>query len=242
MFMTKNDFAGLISDISSANSDEEDNNNKERTLFCANLHAKVTEESLYEAFVQAGPIERVHILKDKRGRSRLYGFITYFHRSSCSYALKLLEGLTLYRKMITIKFSQPRRPKREVVVSSMDYEGNKKRRSNYNQVLHDDNQSRLPGSSMNGSRVEENERRDRNLRTVREYEEYDVRPSSHYESRQKYYIDRSGGNEDRTRKSRTRKRSRERDEDYRHRYRHRYQRYHQRNRNKNRYRHRSDRR
>uniref|UniRef100_A0A1A9W5R3 RRM domain-containing protein n=1 Tax=Glossina brevipalpis TaxID=37001 RepID=A0A1A9W5R3_9MUSC len=242
MFMTKNDFAVASSDASNPSSDEDYNNKDERTLFCANLHAKVSEELFYEAFEAAGSIERAHIPKDERGRSRLYGFITYVNRSSCCYALKFLKGLTLYGKMITIKFSQPRRRKRELVVSSMNYEGNKERRSNYNQVLHDYNQSLLPRSSMNRCRADQNERRGRKLRTSKENEEYGVRQSSHYELRRRYYNDRSNGNEHRIRKSRTRKHSRERDEDYRHRYRHRHQRYHQRNRSKNRYRCRSSRR
>lgn len=84
-------------------SDEEDDE-EQRTLFVANLDERVTEELLYEVFLQAGPIERVKIPKDNAGRARSFGFVTYTSRISLPYAMHLLKGLSLYRKSLAIKF------------------------------------------------------------------------------------------------------------------------------------------
>ncbi|XP_055916181.1 RNA-binding protein 7 [Eupeodes corollae] len=83
-------------------SDDEDDESK-RTIFCANLDNRVTEELLYEVFLQAGPIESVRIPKDNGGRQKTFGFITYVHKCTVPYALRLLSGLSLFRKCLTIK-------------------------------------------------------------------------------------------------------------------------------------------
>ncbi|XP_059616954.1 RNA-binding protein 7 [Phlebotomus argentipes] len=70
---------------------------KSRTLFCGNLSDKVTEELLYELFLQAGPIDGVRIPK-----ARNFGFITYRHESTIPYALRLYSGTRLYGREITI--------------------------------------------------------------------------------------------------------------------------------------------
>lgn len=86
-------------------SDEDDDDDvDERTLFCANLHRNVSDELLYELFLQAGPIQKVHIPKDNNGKSRLFGFVTYKHRSCPQYAQRLFHGLTLFGRTVDIKF------------------------------------------------------------------------------------------------------------------------------------------
>lgn len=85
-------------------SSDEENDVDERSLFCANLAEKVTEELLYEVFLQAGPLEKVNIPKDNNGKQRSYGFVTYKYRSSITYALRLYQGLVLYGKRLDIKF------------------------------------------------------------------------------------------------------------------------------------------
>lgn len=89
-------------DTSLPESDDEDDEEK-RTIFCANLDQRVTEEILYEVFLQAGPIESVRIPKDNGGRQKSFGFITYVHKCTVPYALYLLSGLSLFRKGLTIK-------------------------------------------------------------------------------------------------------------------------------------------
>ncbi|XP_065355996.1 RNA-binding protein 7-like [Calliphora vicina] len=78
---------------------------EERTLFCANLSEKITEELLYEVFLQAGPLEKIYIPK-QNGKNRSYAFLTYKYRSSPSYALKLFQGLQLFGKRLDIKFQR----------------------------------------------------------------------------------------------------------------------------------------
>ncbi|XP_043487846.1 RNA-binding protein 7 [Polistes fuscatus] len=74
-----------------------------RTLWCGNLSDQVTEDILYELFLQGGPIQRVAIPKDRDGKQRTYGFITYKHISSVSYALVLFNGTKLFNRQINMK-------------------------------------------------------------------------------------------------------------------------------------------
>ncbi|KAG7200516.1 hypothetical protein KM043_001080 [Ampulex compressa] len=74
-----------------------------RTLWCGNLSNRVTEEILYELFLQGGPVQRVSIPKDRDGRQRSYGFVTYKHDVSVSYALDLFDGTMLFDKPINMK-------------------------------------------------------------------------------------------------------------------------------------------
>ncbi|XP_043286502.1 splicing regulator RBM11 isoform X2 [Venturia canescens] len=63
-----------------------------RTLWCGNLSNRVTEDILYELFLQAGPLEEVKIPRDRDSRPRAYGFVTYKHDESVDYALELYKG------------------------------------------------------------------------------------------------------------------------------------------------------
>lgn len=76
-----------------------------RTLWCGNLSDKVTEELLYELFLQVAPLEKVRIPTDKSGRKSSYGFVTLKHECSLSYAVQLLDGTILYDRRMKI---QPR--------------------------------------------------------------------------------------------------------------------------------------
>uniref|UniRef100_A0A2M4AZE8 Putative rna-binding protein 7 n=1 Tax=Anopheles triannulatus TaxID=58253 RepID=A0A2M4AZE8_9DIPT len=82
----------------------------ERTLWCGNLSEKVTDELLYELFVQAGPIENVKIPRDSDRRQRSYAFITYVHACSVEYAIKLFEGTSLYQRKLTLHKKQRNGP------------------------------------------------------------------------------------------------------------------------------------
>ncbi|XP_058455023.1 RNA-binding protein 7 [Malaya genurostris] len=74
----------------------------ERTLWCGNLSEKVTEELLYELFLQAGPLEMVKIPKDNDKRQRSYAFITYAHAVSVEYAIDIFEGTKLFQRPLTL--------------------------------------------------------------------------------------------------------------------------------------------
>lgn len=77
------------------------NEEGDRTLWCGNIHDKVTEELLYELFLQAGPLERVKILEDKRHAK--YAFITFKHSVSVPYTLQLMNGIRLYDQPLRLK-------------------------------------------------------------------------------------------------------------------------------------------
>ncbi|XP_014478007.1 PREDICTED: RNA-binding protein 7 isoform X1 [Dinoponera quadriceps] len=74
-----------------------------RTIYCGNISNKVTEDILYELFLQAGPLEKVSIPKDRDGKQRTFGFITYKHVNSVQYALQLFKGTALYDRILTMK-------------------------------------------------------------------------------------------------------------------------------------------
>lgn len=90
-----------------------------RTVWCGNLSDQVTEELLYELFLQAAPLERVRIPTDKDGKKMNYGFITFKHEISIEYALRLLNGTRLFDKHLNIKYRNNRNPN-ELNVSRND--------------------------------------------------------------------------------------------------------------------------
>ncbi|EDW39937.1 GL13956 [Drosophila persimilis] len=83
--------------------EDDEDDDEQRTLFCGNLDQRVTEEILYEVFVQAGPIEGVRIPSDNTGRQRNFGFVIYQRISAVPFALELYQGLELFQKKVTIK-------------------------------------------------------------------------------------------------------------------------------------------
>ncbi|XP_012260201.2 RNA-binding protein 7-like [Athalia rosae] len=74
-----------------------------RTVWCGNLSEKVTEDLLYELFLQSGPIQKVSIPKDRDGKQRSYGFVTFRHTISVPYALDLFKGTALFDRVLTMK-------------------------------------------------------------------------------------------------------------------------------------------
>lgn len=52
-------------------------------------------------------MEKVHIPKDKDGRQRTFGFITYAHHASVAYALSIFSGTRLFNREISLKESTP---------------------------------------------------------------------------------------------------------------------------------------
>ncbi|XP_062894311.1 RNA-binding protein 7 [Mobula hypostoma] len=75
-----------------------------RTLFIGNLDAKVTEELLFELFLQAGPLVTVKIPKDKDGKSKQFAFVHFKHEESVHYGKDLLNGIPLFGRAIKIQF------------------------------------------------------------------------------------------------------------------------------------------
>ncbi|KAG8187430.1 hypothetical protein JTE90_009503 [Oedothorax gibbosus] len=75
---------------------------KEQTLYCGNLSEKVTEDLLYELFLQAGPLESVSIPKDKDGRQKNFGFVKFKHSVSVQYAVALMDGVALFGRILRL--------------------------------------------------------------------------------------------------------------------------------------------
>lgn len=76
-----------------------------RTLFIRNIDQRVTEELLFELFLQAGPLTKTKIPKDHDGKQKTFGFAVYKDEESVPYALKLLDGTSLFGRTIHV---QPR--------------------------------------------------------------------------------------------------------------------------------------
>ncbi|OCT93915.1 hypothetical protein XELAEV_18011578mg [Xenopus laevis] len=76
----------------------------DRTLFVGNLDCSVNEEILYELFLQAGPLTKVTVAKDKEGNSKAFGFVCFKHSESVPYAKALLNGIRLYGRPIKVHY------------------------------------------------------------------------------------------------------------------------------------------
>ncbi|ALC39764.1 CG11454 [Drosophila busckii] len=83
--------------------DDDEDDEQQRTIYCNNLDERVTEDILYEVFLQAGPIESVRIPLDNMGRQRNFGFVSYQHKCAVPFALQLFQGLELYEKKINMR-------------------------------------------------------------------------------------------------------------------------------------------
>ncbi|XP_068601643.1 RNA-binding protein 7 [Brachionichthys hirsutus] len=76
----------------------------DRTLFIRNLDQGVTEELLFELFLQAGPLIKTKIPKDSDGKQKSFGFAVYKHEVSVPYAMQLLDGTSLYGRTLHVQF------------------------------------------------------------------------------------------------------------------------------------------
>eukprot|EP00794_Sanderia_malayensis_P011290 gene11290-12471_t len=78
-----------------------------RCIFVSGLHHNVTEEILWELFLQAGPLDNVRIPKDKdTGKIRTFGFIVYQDECSVAYACELFDSLKLFGRPLNCKPQQ----------------------------------------------------------------------------------------------------------------------------------------
>ncbi|XP_075189194.1 splicing regulator RBM11 [Anomaloglossus baeobatrachus] len=76
----------------------------DRTVFVGNLDCNVKEEILYELFLQAGPLTKVNIAKDKDGNLKSFGFVCFKHTESVPYAISLLNGIRLFGRPIKLQY------------------------------------------------------------------------------------------------------------------------------------------
>lgn len=74
-----------------------------RTVFVGNLDSRVSEELLWELFLQAGPLESVKIPKDfKTGKLRNFAFVVFQHQVSVPYVMDLMNQIKLYDSPLRI--------------------------------------------------------------------------------------------------------------------------------------------
>ncbi|XP_063700637.1 RNA-binding protein 7 [Culicoides brevitarsis] len=80
------------------------NDEDDRTVFVGNITEKVTDELLYELFLQAGPVEEISIPKDRdTGKQKSFGFVRYKHTVSVPYACEIFKGTRLFGRDLNIK-------------------------------------------------------------------------------------------------------------------------------------------
>ncbi|KAI5121234.1 hypothetical protein M0805_007241 [Coniferiporia weirii] len=79
-----------------------------KTLFVARLNKNASESDLRRDFEGYGTIERVRIVRDKRGRSRGYAFIVYERERDMKAAYKEADGLHILGKRILVDVERGR--------------------------------------------------------------------------------------------------------------------------------------
>jgi hypothetical protein len=72
-------------------------------VYVGNLSALVTEEMLYELFLQAGPVESVVVSTDATGRPAGFGFVDFVDDLSGAYACHLLHETRLCGRPLTVR-------------------------------------------------------------------------------------------------------------------------------------------
>eukprot|EP00471_Norrisiella_sphaerica_P006604 CAMPEP_0184490736 /NCGR_PEP_ID=MMETSP0113_2-20130426/18687_1 /TAXON_ID=91329 /ORGANISM="Norrisiella sphaerica, Strain BC52" /LENGTH=289 /DNA_ID=CAMNT_0026874769 /DNA_START=17 /DNA_END=886 /DNA_ORIENTATION=- len=88
-----------------------------KTLFVARLNFAITQEDLKQEFEYYGPVVRAHLVTDKEGKSRGYGFVEFEHSRDLKEAYKDADGRKINKRRIlvdvergrTVKDWKPRR-------------------------------------------------------------------------------------------------------------------------------------
>uniref|UniRef100_A0A1D1XVK7 Splicing factor 3B subunit 4 n=1 Tax=Anthurium amnicola TaxID=1678845 RepID=A0A1D1XVK7_9ARAE len=85
--------------------------NQDATVYVGNLDPQVSEELLWELFVQAGPVVNVYVPKDRvTNLHQGYGFVEFRSEEDADYAIKTLNMIKLYGKPIRVnKASQDKK-------------------------------------------------------------------------------------------------------------------------------------
>ncbi|CAG7860809.1 unnamed protein product [Brassica rapa] len=85
--------------------------NQEATVYVGQLDPQLSEELLWELFVQAGPVVNVYVPKDRvTGLHLGYGFIEFRSEEDADYAIKILNMIKIHGKPIRVnKASQDKK-------------------------------------------------------------------------------------------------------------------------------------
>ncbi|KAK7489006.1 hypothetical protein BaRGS_00017227 [Batillaria attramentaria] len=74
-------------------------------LFVGGLADQVTEDLLYELFLQVGPLEEVTRPKKRNGTPAKFAFVEFVHPESVKYAIQVMDGIRLFGEHLQLKVS-----------------------------------------------------------------------------------------------------------------------------------------
>jgi len=77
--------------------------NQDATVYVGNLDLQVTEEILFEIFVQAGSVATVYVPKDRvTNEHQSFAFVEYHTEEDADYAVRVLNMIKLYGKPLRV--------------------------------------------------------------------------------------------------------------------------------------------
>ena len=77
--------------------------NQDATIYVGGLDDKVSEATLWELFLQGGPVVNVHMPKDRITQAHQgYGFVEFMGEDDADYAIKIMNMIKLYGKPIRV--------------------------------------------------------------------------------------------------------------------------------------------
>ncbi|KAJ0394110.1 hypothetical protein ATCC90586_003975 [Pythium insidiosum] len=105
--------------------------NQDATVYVGNLDDRVTEELLWELMVQAGSVINVHMPTDKiTTRHQNYGFVEFRTEECADYAVKILNMIQLFGKVIRVKKASQDRKNLDIganlFIGNLDHEVDEK--------------------------------------------------------------------------------------------------------------------
>jgi len=87
--------------------EEEHSDEAMRTLWVGGLSEKTEEDVLYELFLNAGPLARIHQPADKETKKKKqFAFVVFQDRESIRYAYELLNGVELYGNRLRLQHKE----------------------------------------------------------------------------------------------------------------------------------------
>jgi len=83
-----------------------------KRLYVGNLSYSTTQDSLSQAFSQAGAVSSATVVTDKMtGRSRGFGFVEFENDADADKAIEMLNGKELDGRQITVNEARPLEPR-----------------------------------------------------------------------------------------------------------------------------------
>jgi splicing factor 3B subunit 4 len=99
---------------------ERDQRNQEATLWVGNLDPAVTEELVWELFLQCGPVKSVFMPRDKITNSMQgYSFVEFQSADDAEYAISIMNNVKLYGKPIRVTKSARDDPKDTAITANL---------------------------------------------------------------------------------------------------------------------------